>query len=127
MIPTCVVLLQVCRRWQLLCHTPSLWSAKPLVGDINNIQDIPRLIKSLPFLNLLHLKDVSDPVFQAILAHPNLQEVDLSDTNMYGLDPMLLHRVVEKVPNVRLDRTVLTMTQVLQLLEGRASITLNII
>ena len=66
-------------------------------------------------------------MFQAILDHPNLQEVDLSDTNMYGLDPMLLHRVVEKVPNVRLDRTVLTMTQVLQLLEGRASITLNII
>ena len=88
--------LQVCRRWQLLCHTPSLWSAKPLVGDINNIQDIPRLIKSLPFLNLLHLKDVSDPVFQAILAHPNLQEVDLSDTNIRG---------VQKTPKVTFELT----------------------
>jgi len=88
-----------CCQWRRICDWPVFWAKLRLSVKPGNLQAFPQVLAlpRLAALKRLRIRQVNQPLFQEILFHRGLRELDLRYTDLSSLPPHLLAGVVSRM------------------------------
>jgi len=89
----------VCFQWRRICEWPGFWAKLRLSVKPTNLQASPQVLAlpRLAALKRLRIRQVNQPLFQEILSHRGLRELDLRFTDLSSIPPNLLAGVLSKM------------------------------
>jgi len=89
----------VCCQWRRICEWPGFWAKLRLSVKPANLQAFPQVLAlpRLAALKRLRVRQVNQPLFQEILCHRGLRELDLRYTDLSSVPPHLLAGVLSRM------------------------------
>merc|ERR1711936_581441 len=77
----------VCSQWRRICEWPGFWAKLRLSVKPANLQAFPQVLAlpRLAALKRLRVRQVNQPLFQEILSHRGLRELDLRFTDLSSI------------------------------------------
>jgi len=88
-----------CCQWRRICEWPVFWKKLRLSVKPANLQAFPQVLSMprLAALKRLRVRQVNQPLFEAILSHRGLNELDLRYTDLSSIPPHLLAAAVSQM------------------------------
>ena len=73
----------VCKRWRDIGEAPKLWTWVYHWVNRGNLANMPRILasKRLRALRMIAVRSFSEDLLRAIIKHPSIQELDLTDAD----------------------------------------------
>ena len=101
-LPSLLRVLPVCHRWRRVAEGPRFWVDLKLRVKAGNLSIMPEVLRlpRLQHLRRLRVSVASERLFQALLDHPGLQNLDARCCDLSGISPELLAKVVAQVNTV---------------------------
>ena len=116
----------VCKRWRDIGEAPKLWTWVYHWVNRGNLANMPRILasKRLRALKMIAVRSFSEELLRAIIKHPSIQELDLTDADwsLSTIEPELLVSLTLKMKDITVDMNTLTDVQTTLLSEALEAI-----
>ena len=102
----------VCKRWKDIGEAPKLWTWVYHWVNRGNLANMPRILasKRLRALKAIAVRSFSEELLMAIIKHPSIQELDLTDADwsLSTIEPELLVSLTLKMKEMTVDMNTLS-------------------
>jgi len=118
----------VCSQWRRICEWPAFWAKMRLSVKPKNLQRMPQVlaVPRLEALKRLRICQANQPLFNAILCHQGLIELDMRYTDLSSIPPDLLAAVISRMEVVVMFSSKIEREQAKALMEALANPSSNL-
>ena len=116
----------VCERWRDIAEAPNLWTWVFHWVNRGNLANMPYILaaKRMQAIKTIAIRSFSEELLRAIIRHPSIQELDLTDADwsLSTINSELLVSLFLKIKVITVDMNTLSNIQTIRLNEALKSI-----